>query len=89
MAFLNEVTLSSGVRASGTALSLRTLASDWAGSVAGRSYHWLAAARPGTLRILLAFCSAGIFAVFTIGALSVPETRGQLDSPTRPDREFG
>ena len=85
MAFLNE-RFPAELRASGTALSWN-IGFGLGGMVP--ALVSLASSAAGDVTYTLAFFAAGIFAVFTIGALSVPETRGQLDSPTRPDREFG
>jgi MHS family proline/betaine transporter-like MFS transporter len=85
MAFLNE-RFPAELRASGTALSWN-IGFGLGGMVP--ALVSLASTAAGDVTYTLAFFAAGIFAVFTIGALSVPETRGQLDSPTRPDRESG
>jgi MFS transporter, MHS family, proline/betaine transporter len=85
MAFLNE-RFPAELRASGTALSWN-IGFGLGGMVP--ALVSLASTAAGDVTYTLAFFAAGIFAVFTIGALSVPETRCQLDSPTRPDRESG
>jgi MFS transporter, MHS family, proline/betaine transporter len=85
MAFLNE-RFPAELRASGTALSWN-IGFGLGGMVP--ALVSLASSAAGDVTYTLAFFAAGIFAVFTIGALSVPETRGQLDSPIRPNRESG
>jgi MFS transporter, MHS family, proline/betaine transporter len=85
MAFLNE-RFPAELRTSGTALSWN-IGFGLGGMIP--ALVSLASSAAGDVTHTLAFFAAGIFAVFTIGALSVPETRGQLDSPTRPDRESG